>query len=106
MRSLFLILIVAVIALIVAVQSGLVDISQTRPAQLPEVTADGGRVSATRGQSPQFDVETGSVGVGTRETQVPVPAVTVQKDQRTVKLPSIEVRPAEPPAAQPTNQSN
>ena len=33
MRAIFLILIVAVVALIIAVQTGLIDISQTRGAQ-------------------------------------------------------------------------
>ena len=52
MRAVFLILIVAVVALIAAVMSGLVDISQTRPAVAPGVQASDGKIVTRPGQTP------------------------------------------------------
>ena len=71
MRAILLILIVAVVALIAAVQTGLIDIRQTRPRG----RADGRDGKAARspprpGRRPAFDVETGSIGVGTRDAKV------------------------------------
>ena len=95
MRAIFLILIIGVVALIAAIHFGLVDISQTRPAQAPTVAAEGGKISATGGQTPKFEVETGSVGVGSREQNVTVPSVRVA-------VPVVEVRrPAKPEPAPP-----
>lgn len=96
MRTILLILIIAVVALIAAVQTGMIDIRQTRPAVAPSVERTGGKLTTTPGQAPAFDVETGSIGVGTRDTKVPVPAVEVRRDEKSVALPSVEVRrPAE-----------
>jgi hypothetical protein len=39
-------------------------------------------VTAKGGQAPAFDVETGSVKVGTKQTTVKVPAVVVEKPAR------------------------
>jgi hypothetical protein len=91
LRTIFLILIVAVVALIIAIQTGFLDISQTRSAQVPTVSANENGVTTTGGQAPEFDVQTGSVGVGSREANVSVPV--------------IEVRPpaANQPAAPATN---
>ncbi len=97
MRAILLILILAVVALIAAIGTGLVDITQTRPASAPDVTASGGQIRAEGGESPAFEVQTGSVGVGTREANVAVPKVEVKRDQATVKVPSIEVRRPEEP---------
>ncbi len=78
MRAIFLILIIVVVALIAAISVGLIDIRQTRPAIAPTVQAGDGRVITRPGQAPAFDVETGSIGVGTRDTQVRVPSVEVR----------------------------
>ena len=98
MRAIFLILIIGVVALIAAIHFGLVDITQTRSAQAPTVAAGDGKITATGGQTPKFEVETGSVGVGSREQNVTVPSVKVA-------VPVVEVRrpakPAPTPAAQP-----
>lgn len=84
MRTVILILILGVVALIIAIQTGFLDIRQTRGAEAPEVTANAGGVTASGGQAPAFDVETGKVAIGSREKNV------------TVAVPSIEVqRPAE-----------
>jgi hypothetical protein len=81
MRTVILVLIVAVVALIIAIQTGFLDIRQTRGAQAPEVTADANGVSASGGQAPAFDVQTGRVAIGSKEKNV------------TVAVPSLEVRP-------------
>jgi hypothetical protein len=78
MRTAILILIVAVVALIIAIQTGFLDITQTRGAEAPQISADGNGVTATGGQTPAFEVETGKVAVGTQERTVQVPTVQVQ----------------------------
>lgn len=78
MRNLLLLLIVIVIALIVAVASGLVDIRQTQPAELPEVSVGEDGISAEGGRQPTFDVETGSVSVGSETRAVTVPKLEVE----------------------------
>ena len=97
MRAIILVLIIGVVALIAAIHFGLVDITQTRPASVPSVAADGGRVTATGGQTPKFEVETGSVGVGRRAQNVTVPSVTVD-------VPVVEVRRPAKPAPEPAPQ--
>lgn len=79
MRALILILIVIIVLIIAAVATGFLNISQIRGGKAPEVTATRNGVSAKGGQAPAFDVETGSVKVGTKETTVKVPALVVQK---------------------------
>jgi len=95
MRAILLILIIAVVALIAAIETGLVDISQTRGARAPQVEATGGAIRAKEGQPPAFDVQTGSVEVGTRVANVAVPKIEVKRDEKSVKVPVVEVRPAE-----------
>ena len=79
MRAVIFLLIVVVLVVIAGVASGYLRINQTRPAQVPQVMATGKGVTARGGQAPAFDVETGSVKVGTKETTVRVPALEVQK---------------------------
>jgi hypothetical protein len=104
MRAIFLILIVAVVALIVAIQTGLVNISQTRDARAPTVSANTNGVTTTAGQTPEFDVQTGSVGVGSREANVALPTLKVERKSKSVSLPVLEVRP--PAAKQPPATTN
>ncbi len=92
MRAILLILIIAVVALIAALQTGLIDISQTRGAKPPTIEASDGAIRAREGQTPAFEVETGSVAVGTRETNVAVPKIEVTRGQATVEVPAVEVR--------------
>lgn len=97
MRAILLILILAVVALIAAFATGLVDISQTREARVPSLEAGDGAIRAEGGQSPAFEVQTGSVQVGTREANVAVPKVELKPGQTQVQVPSVEVRqPTEP----------
>ena len=79
MRAIIFILILAVVALIFAFATGLLDISQTRQAKAPQVSATTNGVTARGGQTPAFDVETGSVSLGTKPKQVQVPTVKVNR---------------------------
>jgi len=95
MRAILLILILVVVALIAVIGTGYVDISQTRGARAPTVAASDGTIRAQGGQSPAFEVQTGSVEVGTREANVAVPKIEVKRDEKGVKVPTVEIRPAE-----------
>jgi hypothetical protein len=111
MRAIFLILIVAVVALIAAVASGLIDISQTRPAVAPGVERADGKLVTRPGQTPAFDVKTGSIGVGTGNASVAVPKIEIQPSETRIGVPSVEVRrpgatPAAPATAAPTAPGN
>jgi hypothetical protein len=81
MRAVLLVLIIAVVAVIVAVATGFLDINQIRGARAPEVAATNNGVVAKGGQAPGFDVETGKVKVGTTETTVRVPTLEVEPPQ-------------------------
>lgn len=92
MRKLLALLIFVVVLLILAVATGLLDIRQTEPAKLPQVSVSQDGVAAEGGRQPTFDVETGSVAVGS--------------ETRAVTVPTLEVEPApdgedETPAPQP-----
>jgi len=77
MRAIIFILILAVVAVLIAIGTGYLDIRQTRPAKAPQLSAGHSGVNAKGGQAPAFDVETGSVSVGTKTTNVTVPTVKV-----------------------------
>jgi hypothetical protein len=79
MRALLIILIIAVVAVLVAVGTGFLNISQIRGAKAPEVSATRNGVTAKGGQAPAFDVQTGSVKVGTKPATVKMPALVVEK---------------------------
>ena len=79
MRAILFILILAVVALLIAFATGFLgNITQTRPASVPDVDVSRDGVSASGGQAPAFDVETGSVSVCTTQTNVTLPTVQVQ----------------------------
>ena len=78
MRAVLLILIVAVLVILAGVVTGFIDINQIRGARAPEVSATHNGIVAKGGQTPAFDVETGSVEVGTRNATVKVPALEVK----------------------------
>jgi hypothetical protein len=94
MRAILLILILATVALIAAFSTGYVNISQSRSAEAPQVEVSGGTIRASGGQSPSFDVQTGSVEVGSKQTNVSVPKVEVKREKTSVKVPVVEVRRA------------
>jgi hypothetical protein len=93
-RAIIFILIIAVVAIIAALATGMIDINTIRGAQAPTVTATANGVSATGGQAPAFEVETGSVAVGKGATNVAVPKLTIEKGQTEVSVPKVEVRRA------------
>lgn len=92
MRAILLILILAVVILIAAIASGFLDISQTRPAEVPRIESSDGQIRAREGQAPAFDVDTGSVELGTTTANVAVPKVEVSRDKASVPVPKIEVK--------------
>ncbi|MBW0144171.1 hypothetical protein [Sphingomicrobium clamense] len=97
MRTVIVLLILVVAVLIVAVGSGLVDIRQTQPAELPEVSVTDEGVEATGGRQPTFDVETGSVAVGSETRAVTVPKLEVEPATETAEGESqVEEQPATP----------
>ena len=77
MRAILLIFILAVVVLIGAIATGMLDISQTRGARAPAVDVSRNGITASGGQAPAFDVETGTVSVGAKQTNVVVPAPNV-----------------------------
>jgi energy-converting hydrogenase Eha subunit F len=79
MRAVLLIMILGVVILIGLVATGLLNINQTRPAEAPQVRATSNGITAKGGQPPAFDVETGTVSVGTKQQNVAVavPTLTV-----------------------------
>ncbi|HEU5482962.1 MAG TPA: hypothetical protein VFU80_07735, partial [Sphingomicrobium sp.] len=64
-------------ALLIAVATGFLDITQTRQAEAPDLSVNRTGVAARGGKAPTFDIETGSVSVGTRQSNVVVPTVRV-----------------------------
>lgn len=82
MRILLVLLIIIVLVVIAGVGTGYIDINQIRGAKAPQVSVTGNGVTAKGGQTPAFDVETGSVKVGTKQTTVKVPALEVQKPRQ------------------------
>lgn len=79
MRVLVFILIVAILVVIAGIATGFLNISQIRTGKVPQVSATRNGVTAKGGQPPAFDVETGSVKVGTQQKTVTVPSLQVQK---------------------------
>ena len=77
MRAIILILILAVVVILAGVGTGFIDIDQIRGAKAPNVSTTENGVVAKGGQTPAFDVETGSVTVGARDATVKVPQVQV-----------------------------
>ena len=73
------ILILAVLLVLAGLGTGFIDIDQIRGAKAPDISATQNGVVAKGGQTPAFDVETGSVTVGTKETTVKVPEVRVDQ---------------------------
>jgi hypothetical protein len=79
LRAILFILIIAVLVVIAGIATGFLNINQIRGARAPQLSTTGNGVTAKGGQAPAFDVETGSVKVGTKQTTVKVPALVVEK---------------------------
>ena len=97
MRAVLLVLILAVVVIIGAVATGFLDINQVRGARAPDISASGDGVTATGGQAPSFDIETGSVGVGARDAVIKVPELQVNPPANQA-APAAPQAPAPPPA--------
>jgi len=74
MRALLGIALVAVIGLIAAFATGLLDLN-TQGGRMPEIHADAG-------QLPQVEMKAATVDVGTRKQEIDVPTVDVNKPAR------------------------
>jgi hypothetical protein len=90
MRAVLLILIVALIAVIAGVSTGFLNINQIRAARAPSVAATSNGIAAKGGQAPAFDVETGSVKVGTTEAKMKVPKLVVEKPTQNQAAPATD----------------
>ena len=77
MRAILLVLILVVVVLLVGVGTGFLNIDQIRGAKAPAVSATQNGIVAKGGQAPAFDVQTGSVEIGTRNATVKVPELQV-----------------------------
>ena len=72
MRTLLALLGLVVVIVVALMAFGFINIDQTRQAQLPSVTVQGG-------QAPAFQADVGSVDVGTENKTVAVPHVDINK---------------------------
>lgn len=78
MRAVLLVFIIAVFVIVIAMASGFISVSRIR-GQAPQIVATANGVSAKGGQAPAFDVETGSVKVGSAPTTMNMPTLEIQK---------------------------
>jgi len=92
-RPILFILILAVVAVIIAVATGFLDINQVRGAKAPNVEASRSGVTASGGQSPAFEVETGTVSVGSKPANVTVPVPRLQVNPPDGQQPQPEPQP-------------
>ncbi len=105
MRAILLILILAIVAVIAALGTGMIDFDMTRGARAPDVDATGNGVVAKGGQAPAFDVETGSVQVGVAPTNVTLPRIQIQPvGNDSQQQPPPPGPPNAPPQPQPPAQ--
>ena len=79
MRAVIFILVVVILVIIAGIATGFLDINQIRGAKAPQVAATGNGITTKGGQAPAFDVQTGSVKVGTQEKTVKMPTLVVEK---------------------------
>ena len=79
MRAIIFILILVVIVVIAGIMTGFLDINQIRGARAPQIATTSNGVTAKGDQAPAFEVETGSVKVGSQQKTVAVPTLQVQR---------------------------
>ena len=87
MRAIVFILILVVVIVIIAVASGFLDLNM-RGGKAPQLTTTSNGIKASGGQPPAFDVETGSVKVGSAQKTVTVPTLSVQKPDQNQTAPA------------------
>ncbi len=81
---------VLIVAIVIFFGVRLIDVDQTREANLPDVDVD---VSADSGNLPEYDVDTGEVVVGTQEEEVKVPKVVMEEEE--VDVPVVGIKEPE-----------
>lgn len=79
MRIVIFVLVIVVLAFIAALATGYLDIDQIRGAKAPQLSTTDNGVVAEGGQTPTFDVQTGSVRIGAQEKTVKVPKIVVER---------------------------
>ena len=102
MRAVLLFLIVVVVAAILAFASGFLHLNQTQSAQVPSVAVANGSVTTKGGQAPSFEVETGSVAVGTQRREVTLPKVALPLPSISINRPGRDAQNAVNAAANTT----
>ena len=85
MRAILALIGLAALVLVVLMSLGMVRVEQTNEMAFPTVTFDGGR-------APEFQADVGRVGIGETNKTIEVP--TVALENKTVTLPTLEVRKA------------
>jgi hypothetical protein len=101
MRAILLLLILLVVGVIAAVATGFLDIDQTRSAEVPNISTSREGVVAQGGQTPKFEVDTGSVAIGKGEATVPVPRLEVRPAPDNGQVPAQQPQPATTNSTQP-----
>lgn len=103
MRAILLILILLVVVAIGAIATGFINLNTVQPAQSPTVVAEDGKLKVQAGQPPKLQVDTGQVAIGTGEATVRVPRLEVRPADggQQPAQPQPQARPAQPgPPAQ------
>lgn len=77
----------------------LVDVDQTKEAQLPTIDVD---VAADSGQLPEFDVDVAKVNIGSTEVGVDLPNVDVETKTIEVEVPVVDANMKEKKFSLPT----
>ncbi len=70
MRPILILLLLVVVVALAGIMTGFININQIRGAEAPAISATHNGLVAKGGQTPAFDVETGSVEVGSRNATV------------------------------------
>ena len=90
MRGLLAILGLAAVVIVVLMSLGMLSIDM-KPGALPAIKFEGG-------QAPTVAADVGDVGMGTTNTTIQVPTITMEN--KTIQVPVVEVEKAQPtPAA-------
>jgi hypothetical protein len=84
-RFILTILVLVVLAAIVGVATGFVDLNSSGQLRAPKVN-----VTAQGGEVPRIDVDTKEIVVGTKETDVRVPTIGTQDSK--IRVPVIGVK--------------
>src|SRR3546814_17987504 len=84
-RSGLIIVLLLIVIVIVLVAFGIVDITQTRQAKLPDVNTEGG-------QLPGYGVDTPGLDLGKEKKQVTVPDIDAHEAQKTIESTDITVK--------------